>query len=136
MITKEELAAGTRPEHKKKRQLADIRRRVARGAKLLDEKGPANWRKTLLLHLSELDLNSATSCVLGWAYRNRLGRIFISGFTAGMARLGLTAQEAESYGFLVCELRVTDEYDYLTAAWIRRLTLDAKKAAAASPAAP
>lgn len=46
--------------------MANYEKRVQRGIKFLDSKGPEGWRE--LLNLETLDLSSTHSCVLGQLY--------------------------------------------------------------------
>jgi hypothetical protein len=95
--------------------MPDIDKRVARGMKLLDKKGPKNWRAQV--DLNRLNMSHADRCVLGQVY---------GGFWNGLSRLGLRSEAAEQkvarHGFAAW-----DEPFYsldLDAAWKRALTRD------------
>lgn len=96
-----------------------VRTRVNRGAKLLDERGPTDWR--LRVDLDELDMWS--DCVLAQVYRSEPG--YGNGYDRGLQALGLGVHGSVTlgvhgsvtHGFLPS----TPSARRLTAEWKRQL---------------
>lgn len=105
---------------------------VARGAALLDERGPANWRE--LVDAATLSQRSTNLCVVGQAF----GSLFDAGelvgdnaWHAGLRQLGAPSSFdlgrrpwLAEHGFDVDYNNVIfldDAFDRLTAAWRRHL---------------
>jgi len=83
---------------------------VQNGIKLLDEKGPENWRE--LIELDPLDIQFTNHCIIG-----QLARSNTSHYSALLNKLDV--EHPEEYGFD----EVDGEYDVLTHEW--RLALSA-----------
>jgi hypothetical protein len=95
--------------------------RVARGARLLDERGPADWRDRV--DARTLKMSSGYGCVLGQLY-GELGSDS-SGFKIGLGQLGLNDRKgATEHGFTFAYGAVAPDWDRLTIAWQRRLHRD------------
>lgn len=86
--------------------------RVARGAALLDERGPAAWRQRI--HVGRLDVGSWRDCVVGQLYPNTLLPVALHGRLGGPVALGELRDWALDHGF---DAETHDDVEPLTTAW-------------------
>ena len=99
-----------------------IQRRVAKGAKLLDEKGPVNWAE--LIDINILDIQSVEHCGLGQVCRGMSPRV--SGYTFGISTmLGVTTsnQRCADHGFTIYNQEPIYNFGLLRRAWIREVKI-------------
>ena len=80
---------------------------VLKGAELLDERGPENWRE--MIHLGTLSITSCQKCILGQVFGEYAG---------GREFLGISPFDAPHYGFAGVGLRG----GAITRAWRRYLS--------------
>lgn len=103
------------------RQLA--RRRAKRGAKLLDEKGPLDWRQRL--DPAALNVGSGSWCPVAQAYTPEAPE---NPYSYGLRQLGLETDyslaNVETYGFDWDHERGVS-YELLNEAWLAILTEEA-----------
>lgn len=86
----------------------EIEQAVDAGIKLLDEKGPSDWRQRIDIRI--LDIDDDELCVLAQVFGSFM-------YTENLNRLGLE-NDGRPYGF--CAYRM-DEWEPLTNEWKRRL---------------
>lgn len=70
-----------------------LRQRVRAGARLLDDKRPGWFKK---VKMTELDMSSGRSCILGQAYLAEVRDEYYNGYIIGMRELEVSSV---SYGF-------------------------------------
>lgn len=106
---------------RKSRQISLARERVERGAALLDRYRPG-WDQSV--NLTDLDLGSASRCVLGQVYGRSNSLYDPPGYTSGKWALGLSEVDAVHYGFQADRAtvrtrnnKVKVSYRQLEAAW-------------------
>jgi hypothetical protein len=62
--------------------ITNLKRRVEKGATLLDEKRPGWWRK---IKVTDLDVADTRRCILGWAFQDALTASFSdNGYDKGL----------------------------------------------------
>lgn len=100
--------------------------RVRRGAALLDQRGPADWRDRV--DVDRLNLRWMDTCVLGQVYTGHVESYY--GYDVGLDALdapgdadGAVARDdwAQRHGF---EEPTDGNYDALTRAWVDYLTTE------------
>jgi hypothetical protein len=69
--------------------------RVERGAELLDQKGPPDWRDKI--NLDNFDMGDGSRCVIGQVYRGQEAAFF-GRYGYGLGRLGLRLEGGGTRG--------------------------------------
>lgn len=93
--------------------------RVAAGIKLLDKKGPADWRSRV--KTETLDILCGDNCILGQIYAVPPPPEHTNGFGVGQETLGIDLCDVWKYGFIPSP-SITEDNAALIAEWTRRLS--------------
>lgn len=107
--------------------LTELNLAVRRGAVLLDERGPADWRA--LVDVAALSAQSTYVCVVGQVFTPRFGQH--DAWEDGLIALGVPSYDDDvdghrdwiaAHGFDIPSDSPYHRYDDLTAAWRRYLS--------------
>jgi len=97
--------------------MSTYQERVSKGAKLLDDKGPANWRS--LINMTTFSVGYSHRCIIGQLFLPWHGCNGCTAFANVCAELGMaTLQERVEHGF---DFLDWDSEEELGQAWLDEL---------------